>query len=410
MRTPGWVSLALLGSCTAAAAAQPVVVGQLRSKAQTALTLPSGPLTLIDLSSPATASGDVTSVTVQWVGGGVAPCTPGMKLKFFRPVASGGALTYLGERGPFASLRGLMVIPISPPMALQAHDLIGVTEFGNAICGGVGMTDTGIGLNSASFLGDVSGDTTLAQASSLLKTRLSIQGLGGATEVRTAIVPVALSSPGLNGSLFKTGLQMTNPGLYTISGRLVFHAQSQPGSPSDPSVPFSLAAGETRSFADIVAAIGQTGSGSLDVYSTDSPPPLLVTRVFNDAGAAGTSGFTEPAVAPENALQAFDSARLTAPADPNFRMNVGVRTLSLAASLTVTVYSASGTPLSTIVKSYPAEYFEQVSAAAFVNATSLGANQTISILVNSGSAIVYAAAADNRTNDPSMQIGNRDDF
>lgn len=410
MRTPGWVSLALLASWTGAAAAQPVVVGQLRSKAQTALTLPSGPLTLIDLAAPAAQSGDVTSVTVEWVGGGVAPCTPGMKLKFFRPASSGGGLTYLGERGPFPSLRGLMVIPISPPMTLQARDVIGVTEFGNAVCGGVGMTDTGLGINSASFIGEVSADTTLTQASSLLRTHLSIQGIGGATEVRTGIVPVVLSAPGLNGSLFKTGLQMTNPGLYTIGGRLVFHPASLPGSASDPSLPFSLAAGETKSFADLVAAMGQSGSGSLDVYSTDSPPPLLVTRVFNDAGAAGTSGFTEATVSPENALQAFDSARLTAPADSNFRMNIGVRTLSTATSLTVTLYSASGISIASAVKSYPADYFEQVSAASFVNVAAIGPNQTISILVNSGSAVVYAVNADNRTNDPSMQPGNREDF
>jgi hypothetical protein len=391
--------------------AQPIVVGQLRSKAETALTLPSGPLTLVDLSSPASGSGAVTSVTVQWVGGGVTPCTPGMKLKFFRPSASGGALAYLGERGPFAALRGLQVIPISPPMSLQAHDLIGITEFGKAICGGVGVTDTGAGLNSATFIGEVSADTTLAQASSLLKSRMSIQGIGGTSEVRTAIVPVVLSTPGLNGSFFRTGLQMTNPGLYTISGRLVFHPERQPASESDPGLSFTLAAAETRSYADIVAAMGQSGSGSLDVYSTSSPPPLIVTRVFNDAGAAGTSGFTEPAVAPENALQAFDSARLTTPADPvHFRMNIGVRTLSPGASLTVTVYSSSGAPISTIVKGYPSEVFEQVSAAGFLGVSSIGANQTISILVNTGSAIVYAATADNRTNDPSMQLGNRDDF
>ena len=411
MHVRGWVSLALLAAPAAAASGQTVVVGQLRSKAQTVLTLPSGPLTLVNLSEGASASGDVTSVTVEWVGGGIAPCTPGMKLKFFRPGAAGGALTYLGERGPFAALRSLMVIPLSPPISLQAHDLIGVTEYGGAICGGVGMTDAGVGINTATFLGEISADTTMAQASTLMKTRLSVQGVGGANEVRTGIVPVVLSAPGREGSLFKTGFQITNPGLYTIGGRLVFHPQLQSASASDASLAFTLAAGETSAYPDLVAAMGQSGSGSLDIYSTASPPPLIIARVFNDAGAAGTSGFTEPTVALESALQPGDSSRLTAPADPaHFRMNVGVRTLATATSVTVTLYSSSGATLASALRSYPPEYFEQVSAESFAGVASVGANQTIGVLVNSGSAIVYAATADNRTNDPSMQLGNKEDF
>jgi hypothetical protein len=147
------------------------------------------------------------------------------------------------------------------------------------------------------------------------------------------------------------------------------------------------------------------------VISTSSPPPLVVTRVFNDGGAAGTSGFTESTVDPADALAQFDSARLVTPADPsNFRLNVGVRTLALGASVVVTLTSTSGTQLTSINRSYPADYFEQVSAAAFLNGLTPGANQTISITVNSGSLIVYGATADNRTNDSSLQLGNRNDF
>jgi hypothetical protein len=99
------------------------------------------------------------------------------------------------------------------------------------------------------------------------------------------------------------------------------------------------------------------------------------------------------------------------PADPsNFRLNVGVRTLALGASVVVTLTSTSGTQLTSINRSYPADYFEQVSAAAFLNGLTPGANQTISITVNSGSLIVYGATADNRTNDSSLQLGNRNDF
>ena len=52
---------------------------------------------------------------------------------------------------------------------------------------------------------------------------------------------------------------------------------------------------------------------------------MRYTRVYSDAGAAGTSGFTEDALSP---YQAIDShGILLIPADTtNFRTNVGIRT------------------------------------------------------------------------------------
>ncbi len=405
------LAAALSAASPLPAAAQTLVIGQLRSKAQTAITIPSGALTLVDLANPATAAGQITSVTVQWSGGGVTPCPSSFKVKFFRPSSSGGRLTYLGERGPFASLRGLLAMPISPPVAVQPRDFIGVTELGGPVCGGVGNTDTGSGINTALYASDITSDQSLSDAFNLQRNVVSVQGTSDSPDVRTGIVPVVISAPGTSGSLFKTGVQMTNPGPNVITGRLVFHPQSQSASAADPSLPFQILGGQTLSFPDIVAAFGQTGAGSLDVISTSSPPPLVVTRVFNDGGAAGTSGFTEPTVDPTDALAQFDSARLVTPADPsNFRLNVGVRTLALGASVVVALTSASGTQLTSVSHSYPADYFEQVSASAFLNGMAPGANQTISITVNSGSLIVYGATADNRTNDSSVQLGNRNDF
>ena len=391
--------------------AQSVVVGRLRSQAETVVTLPSGSLTLVDFSAPATADGAITSVTVQWAGGGISGCSPGFKVKFFRPSSSSGSLSYLGERGPFPAVRSLLVLPISPPVSVKARDLIAVTELGGSLCGGVGNTSNGVGINTALFDGDVASDRTLGDAIALERSQISIQGTGGGTEVRTGILPVVLSSPGQFGANFKTALQITNPSSYVINGRLVFHPERTSASSADPSLPFTLGARQTVGYADIVAAMGQTGVGSLDVVSTQSPPPLIVARVFNDGGSAGTSGFTEATVAPEVALQEFDIARLTTPADSaNFRLNVGVRTLSADTNLSVTLYASSGAVLTTLTRSYPPDYFAQVGVVDFLGGVAPGPNQTISISVYSGSAIVYGAIADNRTNDSSIQLGNRDDF
>lgn len=60
----------------------------------------------------------------------------------------------------------------------------------------------------------------------------------------------------------------------------------------------------------------------------------------------------------------------------------------------------------TLTRTYPANYFEQRDSGAFLDAV-LAANDTITVSVASGSAIVYGATVDNRTNDPSVQLARR---
>lgn len=110
-------------------------------------------------------------------------------------------------------------------------------------------------------------------------------------------IPVAGSTGGAFGSNWKTGLQLFSLGDSTISGRLVFHPAGANGSANDPSMNFTLNAKQVQTIGDVVAAMGQSGLGSIDVIGRFSdPPPIAETRVYNDAGAAGTSGFTEVAM------------------------------------------------------------------------------------------------------------------
>jgi hypothetical protein len=52
----------------------------------------------------------------------------------------------------------------------------------------------------------------------------------------------------------------------------------------------------TLNYADILVSMNQSGLGSLDILTTGSPTPIATARIFNDAGAAGTNGFSEEAV------------------------------------------------------------------------------------------------------------------
>lgn len=52
----------------------------------------------------------------------------------------------------------------------------------------------------------------------------------------------------------------------------------------------------------------------------------------------------------------------------------------------------------------PPNYFEHKSSAAYLGDVELPANGTVSVLVLGGSAFVYGAITDNRTNDPRFRL------
>jgi hypothetical protein len=58
----------------------------------------------------------------------------------------------------------------------------------------------------------------------------------------------------------------------------------------------------------------------------------------------------------------------------------------------------------TVTRTYPPNYFEQRDSGAFLNGAAVAANESLTIQVVAGSAIVYGATVDNRTNDPSLQL------
>jgi hypothetical protein len=113
-------------------------------------------------------------------------------------------------------------------------------------------------------------------------------------------------------------------------------------------------------------------------------------------------------VAPADALGAGERAILVAPPDTAlYRYNVGVRSLGAGATLAITVRNAAGTVTRSLTHSFPSNYFEQRDSASFLEGAPVAANDTITIQVVSGRAIVYGATIDNRTNDPSMQLASR---
>ncbi|HVT03015.1 MAG TPA: hypothetical protein VHL58_06515 [Thermoanaerobaculia bacterium] len=223
----------------------------------------------------------------------------------------------------------------------------------------------------------------------------------------TFYIPVVGSTAGNLGSFFKTALQLHNPSGDVISGKIVYHAQGVSGSSSDPSLSYSLRAGEAITYADLLPAMGQSGLGSAELITAAGRAPVAVIRIFNDAGVNGTSGMTENLVAGNAALQTGESATLIAPPDPvASRFNIGVRSLEAGATLNVGWKDKSGVVRKNLTKTYGPTFFAQVTSLIFLEGT-IAPSDTITFTVTNGQAVIYGATTDNTTQDPSLQLSAR---
>jgi hypothetical protein len=225
----------------------------------------------------------------------------------------------------------------------------------------------------------------------------------------TRVLTVVGSLQGSFGSFFRTSLRLYNPHSSAVSGRIVFHRAGTPGSDSDPVLAFTLAPGKTLSYADILPAMGLTGLGSADlVADASSPYPIAAGRVFNDAGALGTSGLGLEALPLGDALQTGQTGVLLAPDDvAHFRLNIGVRTLSAGATMNITVRDKDGATVKTLTASYGPTFFNQVASAVLLEGYALTGGETISFTITNGSAFIYGSTTDNVTNDPTVLFAQR---
>lgn len=211
-----------------------------------------------------------------------------------------------------------------------------------------------------------------------------------------AVVPVVGSTRGQSNANFKTELQLANPSELVMEGWLYLR-------PHELVLRYALDPHTTRTYADVVAEMGGSGLGSLDVLVERGPVPVVVARAFDDQ-PAGTTGATVPAVPAAAILTRTDAAALIAPRDlTRYRFNIGIRALQSGVTLNVTVRSSSGTQRIFRTLTYPANHFEQQPANVFAGIT-LEPSDAIEIEMAAGSAIVYGSTVDNATNDSSLQV------
>ena len=221
------------------------------------------------------------------------------------------------------------------------------------------------------------------------------------------VLAVVGSLHGSGGAIYKTSIQLSNRSTAPETGSLIIHPAGIAATASDPAFPYSLAAGETEFIDDLLPQVHLTGLASADVVPASGEFPSAVTRIFQDGGAAGTAGFIVPLVDPAEALRLGDQSVLVLPPDASTPFNVGIRSLGSGFSATLTVRDASGNVVGSSSKSYPANYFAQVSAKDFLGGAARTPNTSVELSVESGSAVIYGVAVDPVTHDTSAQFADR---
>jgi len=390
-----------------AAFAQNVVIGSLNY--QQGGTVPAAGIQFLDTTNPAIADGSITNATFRWLSD--HPCTGAFKLRVFRPATDGVTLSLVGETPALDVTAGNNVLQVSfPAMAIKKGDLLAVLQIGPQSCGGTTFSYSPNGGDTVYPLPSNYTGGVLGVSQAYRHMRLDAVASNGAQHF-AGVIPVVGAVQG-NGAFFRTSLQLANTTGYPIDGKLVWHTAGTSGTSSDPSIAFHLAGSATLAYDDITAALGQSGIGTLDVYTTTFAPDVTA-RVFNDVGAAGTYGLTEDLVPPSGMFTTdFEIASIPITADLiNFRVNIGVRTLDAPTTIAASVYDSTGkllAQLNSSSKTYGANYFEQVPLAQFLaNFTSAAppAGGTIQIYVNSGGPIVfYTSTVDNRTKDSDLKM------
>ena len=408
MRTTFAIAIILFA---ASLAAQPLTVGtQIVDQGGTATITTGGPVTYVNLFAGATKAGTVNKATVGWS----ATCSNAFKIVFLRQnFGSLAAFTLVASRGPFNAVRGRNEVSLSPAVNVGLGDLIGVVQLQSvAACGSVltqSFADTSIGYNLITTA-DMSATGGTIGTNSNYSSGYAIEAIAlESNPVLVRILPAAGAAPGAT-AFFRTALQMLNATTNTITGNLVFHKQLQPGSSTDPSLTFSLFPGQSISYPDVVASMGTSGVGSLDILTNGGDAPIATARVFSDGGSAGTSGFSEESMPPNAALDFFSRGILLIPPDlTNFRMNIGVRTLDTGATLDVSTYDAAGDLKGTrTLPAYGPNVFDQVPVATFTGVSPVppGGYIMVTFHVFGGRAFVYSSVIDNKTSDSTFRLAD----
>ena len=221
---------------------------------------------------------------------------------------------------------------------------------------------------------------------------------------RRATIPLVGSTPGANGSVFKTSLRLRGT-RSNQRGMLIFHPANVPGRDTDPSITYHLPGTvSVLEFDDIVAAFGQTGIGSIDIVPDFNSEhgwtvPFAEVRLFNVTpnGTFGTIGW-QTQVHDFLGEDAVTSLSVNVPS-PELRVNLAVRSWA-ATTVTVELFR-QGSVIAFKEFDLDRDFLLFNSAVAMLQ-TDVQPGDIITIRIPEGGAVPLYTVTDNRTNDPAL--------
>ena len=369
-----------------------------------------GGVTMIDTEHPVTSSGTLDL----WR----ATSTQGARvmLKVYRP--EGNRLVLVGTSSLETVAAG-EVATFASRIPVARNDLIGCycpdSSCVDAFADGTTLAadgDPGTSLRSAFNLG--TGTPAIFAAGSLL-------GDVPSTAATDLVVPVVARTPGLNGTIWSTSLEIHNPGDQSAEIALFFNRSGFDNTTPAASAQAVVEARSTAVFDDLLVEAFELAddAGSLDIAS--SVPVFAHARIANYGGAAGSYGQSAPAVPAAWALGNDDVPGADPDADvatlfecrenADSRCNLGIAsTANTPIAVQVTAWSgpdAVGTPLTLELDPFS---HTQVNRVLQTMGAAAAGGIRLEIVGGPGSAgrfFAYMSSVDNQSGDAVFLLGDR---
>lgn len=365
--------------------------------------------TVLDLNSPANATGWLERIEFRWTS---YPCPSAADLITIR--RRGDHFRVIARRTIETAYYNNDV-ELAEPIWVEQGDYIGMTLLGTG-CGTAYFRKDWDSLRLE--LAVVSGspdEFDLAEATIESGGVLDLFGSGTAVSRVAAIVPVIARAPGRNDSFFKTSFFMTSPavGEETWNVKFAYREKDVAGDPdSDRVRALALSRREWIKWPDFMGALNIPPSlvGSVDiVLPANVPLPPAQCRMWNEIDGSGGYRTEIPLVDP--ATPHRPGARVLRsgakgylfPMEPGReRMNIGIRTLDRGAfGYFEVAYPLGAYSLPFGVFDLPPRVLIQLDISAFHSAAD---DDLFRAVIWKGDAIIYQSIVDNFTNASTFRI------
>jgi hypothetical protein len=209
-------------------------------------------------------------------------------------------------------------------------------------------------------------------------------------------IAAAAHSDGAHGSVWRTDICLLNRSGETATAEIIFHRDNG----ENAALAVDLFGGQQIVVSDVVARLGMTGSGAIEI---DSDGPLLASSRTYNAGAEGTFGLFLDGVPMDQMVEAGKTVWLPQlRQDEAFRTNIGLlNTGATTARVRIVLHDATGDQLAVKRKQLSPGSWLQLPEPfrRFADRNDIVAGYATVAVESGGGVIAYASVIDNATND-----------